>query len=84
MKITGALPGNRNRDKIDSLGIADMTTATEALANRYGVAFHRGVIIEAVVPGSQLDGRASHRGLETALQGGIHAAREEELANIVA
>ncbi|MHC4428277.1 MAG: trypsin-like peptidase domain-containing protein [Planctomycetota bacterium] len=56
-KITGALPGNRNREKIDSLGIADMTTATEGLANRYGVAFHRGVIIEAAVPGSQLDGR---------------------------
>jgi serine protease Do len=53
---TGMIPHQRWTEGARRLGLATIDTATPALAARYGVAYHRGVLVEAVVQGSELDG----------------------------
>ncbi|MCH8005249.1 MAG: trypsin-like peptidase domain-containing protein [Planctomycetes bacterium] len=53
----GILPADQRRDRIEEFGIGKMSTSTRQLARNYGVRFIPGVLIEEIIPGSQLDGR---------------------------
>ena len=53
----GIFPADQRRDRIEEFGIGKMSTSTRQLAGIYGVRFRRGVFIEEIIPGSQLDGR---------------------------
>ncbi len=53
----GILPADQRDDRIDEFGIGKMSTSTPQLARIYGVRFRAGVLIEEIIPGSQLDGR---------------------------
>lgn len=56
VQVAGVLPGDHPRDSLRALGIARMSTSTRTLARDYGVDYNPGVLVEAIVPGSQLDG----------------------------
>ncbi len=55
-QVSGVLPSDHPRDSLRMLGIARMNTSTRQLAQEYDVDYYPGVLIQAVVPGSQLDG----------------------------
>ena len=55
--VAGILPADQRRDRIQKFGIGKMSTSTPQLAGIYGVRFRPGVLIEQIIPGSQLDGR---------------------------
>jgi S1-C subfamily serine protease len=57
LRVRGVLPPDQSRTEIPELGIAQMATATPELAERYGMPFTSGVVIERVVDNSELDGR---------------------------
>ena len=52
----GVIPKDQESDAIEQLGLARMSTSTPDLADEFDVRFYRGVLIEEIVPGSQLDG----------------------------
>lgn len=54
-RLVGHLPDTPIRDAIPDLGIARMSTATREATARLGVAFHPGVLLEELVPGSDLE-----------------------------
>ncbi len=56
VRVAGVLPGDHPRDSLIALGIARMSTSTRPLARDYGVPYNPGVLVQAIVPGSQLDG----------------------------
>ena len=56
VQVAGVLPGDQPRDSLRALGIARMSTSTLKLARDYGVPYSPGVLVHAIVPGSQLDG----------------------------
>ncbi len=56
VQLAGVLPGDQPRDSLRALGIARMSTSTPQLARAYRVPYNPGVLIQAIVPGSQLDG----------------------------
>jgi len=55
LRTRGELPLDQSTERIPQLGIARMSTSSPELAEQYGVEFHRGVLIERVVPGSYLE-----------------------------
>ncbi len=55
MQATGILPSDHPLDSLRVLGLARIATSTPRLAREYDVPFTKGVIVQAVVPGSQLD-----------------------------
>ena len=55
-QVAGVLPSDHPRDSLRMLGIARMSTSTPKLARDYEVPYNPGVLIQAIVPGSQLDG----------------------------
>ncbi len=57
VRTAGVLPPDQEKDRIEALGIARMTTSTPQAAGRHHVQHQPGVLIEEVVPGSDLDGR---------------------------
>ena len=57
-QVSGVLPSDHPRDSLRMFGIARMSTSTRQLAREYDVDYYPGVLIQAVVPGSQLDGLA--------------------------
>ncbi len=42
---------------LEAVGIGEANTSTRRLAEQFGATFHPGVVIEEIVPGSQLDGQ---------------------------
>ncbi|MHC4784561.1 MAG: trypsin-like peptidase domain-containing protein [Planctomycetota bacterium] len=56
VRATGMIPRQEWIEGLERLGIAAMATSTPRLADRYGVRAHAGVLVEAVVEGSELDG----------------------------
>ncbi len=54
VRMTGRIDPQRNRDAIESLGIARMRTFTESYAEEVNLRFHPGVLVEELVPGSPL------------------------------
>ena len=56
VQVAGVLPTDHPRDSLRALGIARMSTSTPKLARDYGVPYSPGVLVQATVPGSQLDG----------------------------
>jgi serine protease Do len=56
LRTTGNIPRSEWLEGLERLGITEMATATPTLAGRYEVRFHAGVLVEAVVEGSELDG----------------------------
>jgi len=52
--VAGRLPNDQPTDRIEELGIARMSTASEQLASQYGVDFHRGVLLEQLVEDTSL------------------------------
>ncbi|MHC4100299.1 MAG: trypsin-like peptidase domain-containing protein [Planctomycetota bacterium] len=55
LRTTGKIPREQWIDGIERLGISEMSTCTPKLADRYGVRYHAGVLVETVVEGSELD-----------------------------
>jgi S1-C subfamily serine protease len=55
LRTTGTIPRQQWIEGIERLGISEMSTSTPRLADRYGIRFHDGVIVETVVEGSELD-----------------------------
>ncbi len=55
-QVQGVLPADHPRDSLRMLGIARMSSSTPKLARDYEVPYNPGVLIQALVPGSQLDG----------------------------
>ncbi|MHC4093959.1 MAG: trypsin-like peptidase domain-containing protein [Planctomycetota bacterium] len=53
---TGTIPRQQWTEGLARLGIAQLATSTPELAARYGVRHYPGVLVEAVVEGSELDG----------------------------
>jgi len=56
VRVSGVLPADQPRDSLRALGIERMNTSTPKLARDYGVEYYPGVLVEKIVPGSQLDG----------------------------
>ena len=56
VQVAGVLPSDHPLDSLRVLGLARIDTSTHRLAREYDVPFREGVIVQAVVPGSQLDG----------------------------
>ena len=55
MQVAGILPSDHPLDSLRVLGLARIAKSTPRLARKYDVPFTEGVIVQAVVPGSQLD-----------------------------
>jgi S1-C subfamily serine protease len=55
LRTTGTIPREDWIEGIKRLGISEMSTSTPRLADRYGIRYHAGVIVETVVEGSELD-----------------------------
>lgn len=53
--LRGELPPDQPEDHLREVGIARMRTATPDATAALGVAFHPGVLVEAIVPGSELE-----------------------------
>ncbi|MHC4416650.1 MAG: trypsin-like peptidase domain-containing protein [Planctomycetota bacterium] len=68
-RLAGIVPPDYPRDRLEIFGIADMATSTPALAARYDVSFHAGVLIKELTPGSQLDGRVEPGSIIVAFMG---------------
>lgn len=51
---TGQIPPDHPRDSLRELGIASMETNSQLIATKYDLPFHGGVMINELVPGSQL------------------------------
>ena len=54
LRAAGELPPNQTDDSIPQLGIARMNTSSNELAQRFGIEPREGVIIEKIVPESEL------------------------------
>ncbi len=54
--VAGVLPSDQPRDMLEPFGIASMSDSTRERAERDGVPYVSGVVIEAIVPRSQIDG----------------------------
>ena len=54
LRTTGTIPRQQGIQSIRQLGIAEMSTCTPSLASNHGVRYHDGVIVEALVEGSEL------------------------------
>jgi len=57
MAIMGKIPTDQHDASLRRLGLARIATNTPRLADKFGSEFRPGVIVEAVVPGSSLDGK---------------------------
>ena len=55
VQVAGVLPADQPRDSLKAFGIERMTTSTRELARDYGVSYNPGVLVQSIVPGSQLD-----------------------------
>ncbi len=57
MAIMGRIPTDQHDISLRRLGLARIATNTPRLAEKFDIQFRQGVLVEAVVPGSTLDGR---------------------------
>ncbi len=54
LRDDGTVPADQSRESIPQIGIAKMSTATASSVRDHGAQFRRGVLIEELVPDSQL------------------------------
>lgn len=54
LRLRGMLSPNHSRDHLERLGIAKMTTMTRVLAEEFGLPYNPGVLVQALVSGSDL------------------------------
>jgi serine protease Do len=57
IRLYGELPADQSLERIPALGIDRMITSTPEVAKRLEIKFHRGVVLEALVPNSPLSRR---------------------------
>ena len=76
-RTTGFIPPDQELDGIESLGIGRMATCTPQLAEEYRVRFAPGVLIQEIIPGSELDGKAEPGSIIVAVMDHTVADRED-------
>jgi len=77
IQISGRLSPDQSLTSIPELGIAKMSTATRGLADTYDVPYAPGIMIEAVVRGSGLDGEVAPGSIIISMMGSSVRSVEE-------